>query len=341
VNYDGPLECRPWFDEIPRGGGSWRDKAAFDHCSYRSVFEHLTAIRRQGPLSRDDIPLICSLRNEEARLPVFFDHYRKLGVTRFMMIDNASEDRSMEILLAEEGVDVFLTRKSYLEGQSGLYWVNGLAHALCRGHWMVRADADELLVYDGMERHGLPDLARRLRANGRDRLFSPMLDLYSSSGLADGTTDIARFLQQDAWFDSDGYDNRKCEEGWYVTGGPRHRMFRDRLEGHSDLLVKYPFVRVRPELSFVNSHYLWPFDNVRDPPSSALLHLKLLGDFVERSARYVREGQHWKASVTYRKINRIMEDTPSIPVRYSGSRRYEGPQSLIDAGLVRPIDWNA
>lgn len=332
------IDWHDWERSIKSKAGVWRDRNAFEDYSYRSVFEHLIAVRRSGDLAPHEVPLICVLRNEAAFLPLFFDHYKRLGVTRFIMIDNGSNDGSHELLLAEKAADIYFTRTSFIEGQSGLYWANGLAHALCEGYWTLRVDADELLVYDGMAEHGLAELAQWLTKQGMDRFFAPMRDLYSSAPLTDRKSDISEILKEDSWFDGEGYTFSKWDEGWQLCGGPRQRLIG---EGFQIRLSKYPFFRMTKELSIAHHHYLWPLDQARPDLRGALLHLKMIGDFIGRSERLEREGQHWNRSKVYRTVNQKLREAPETVAICAHSRRYEEPKSLIRHGLMQPIDWGA
>src|SRR6185503_5153899 len=75
--------------------------------SDRAFAEDLRPVRINGPLGPDDVVLICVVRNEALRLPLFFEHHKKIGVSRFLMVDNDSEDETAELLLAEPLADVF------------------------------------------------------------------------------------------------------------------------------------------------------------------------------------------------------------------------------------------
>lgn len=63
-------------------------------------------------------------------------------------------------------------------------------------------------------------------------------------------------------------------------------------------------------------------------------------DFIERSERYEREGQHFGNSNAYRVINQKLKENPDIVAFYEGSKRYRGPRSLIRHGMLMPIDWD-
>jgi hypothetical protein len=91
--------------------------------------------------------------------------------------------------------------------------------------------------------------------------------------------------------------------------------------------------------TIISHHWLWPMDWRRREPQSAFLHLKLMDDFIERSARYEREGQHAFGSEAYQLINAQMAKVPEVTFFHPKSRRYRGPKSLIRYLVMQPIDW--
>lgn len=334
-----PILPRDWKLTLPRQGEDWADKSEFDELSRRSLTEHLTTIRCRGPLNSGEVAVLCVLRNEAARLPLFFEHYRKLGVDRFFMVDNDSSDGSHEILLAEPLADVFHTTTPYYDSCFGIYWYNGLAREYCRGRWVLMADADELLVYDGMDTHVLRDLAAWLKGQGFDRLFAIMLDVYPSGAVGRGSRTVAEILEKDCWFDADGYSVRRLRTGWAVHGGSRRRLFEK--SGMSALISKYPFFEMTSERSVLNAHYLWPFDTGTNVAFGAFLHLKLMDDFIKRAQVNEAEGQHWLGSLHYNTINRRLAQTPHIVALTEESRRYTGAASLVANRIMSPVDWAA
>ena len=332
---------RDWVTVLPASGLVWDRLDEYNARSDEAVETHLEVVRCAGPLAPGEIAVVCVLRNEVMRLPVFFDHYKKLGVNRFFMIDNGSDDGSHELLLAEPMADVFVAHASFVEGHFGLYWSNGLARKYCRGHWIVAADADELLVFDGMEKRNLSSLAEWLEAHGQDRLFAIMVDVYPSSTIGIEQRSLADILVEDCWFDSEGYSLESSFGGWLITGGPRHRVFnRNRAVPYKHWISKHPFFRVEENTAMVNHHWIWPMDWRKRAPQCAFLHLKLMDDFIERSARYEREGQHAHGSRSYRLINERLAKMPEVSFFHPNSRRYRGPKSLIRNRVIQSIDWD-
>ena len=328
-----------WGYTLPQSGIVWKRRDEFNALSHHSLSSHMRELRCRGALAQGEIGAICIVRNEVDRLPLFFEHYKALGVDRFFMVDNLSNDGTHELLMDEPAADVFMAHASFNDGSGGLYWANGIAREYCRNNWIVRSDADELLVYDGMERHSLARLRDWLVGQGWDRLYAMMLDVYPSGDLGVEKRSIRDILTGDCWFDSEGYELIAGAGGWLLTGGPRHRLLREDGEAYTHWLSKYPFFQVTDEAAIVDHHWLWPVDWTQRRPQGTLLHLKLMDDFIERSADFEREEQHAAASGAYKAMNRQMARMAGVNFLHAQSRRYRGTQSLLRYRVMSAIDW--
>jgi hypothetical protein len=337
----GGFGYREWINTVPASGEDWPERDEFSAYSDRAFAEELRPVRQLGALQPDEIVLICVVRNEALRLPLFFTHYRKLGVTRFMVIDNDSTDDTPALLLAEPTADIFHTSASFRDAQSGIYWLNGLVRALCVGHWTLLADADELLVFDGMDSHGLSGFCTWLDRAGQDRSLVPMIDVYPPGIIGESGLPPDDSLLENCWFDTTGYALQRRPAGWLMTGGPRFRLFGRLTLTNSEWASKYALFRMKPETALVNGHFIWPRDPGPARPFAAFVHLKFLDDFAERSRRNEREGQHHQNSKKYREIVEKLAEQPRQTASYAKSRKYEGPESLIDNQLLLPIPWHA
>ncbi len=338
---DGGFGFRDWIITVPPPGAEWREQGEFNALSDRAFSEQLRPVRCAGSLKAGDVALISVVRNEALRLPVFFEHYRKLGVTRFLMIDNNSEDATPDQLLAEPLADIFHTAASYRDSCCGIYWLNGVARALCQGHWTLMADADELFVYSGMETHDLRALGEWLDANGQDRVLAPMIDVYPSRVIGETGLSVRDNLERNSWFDASGYALQRRLTGWLVTGGPRQRLFGKKALVHGEWSSKYPFFRMGPETGIFSAHFIWPRRGDEPArPFGTLIHLKFMDDFVERAARNEREGEHYDNAIRYRAINEKLAEDPQQVAYHAKSKRYDGPESLIRHNLLLPIDWS-
>ena len=194
---------------------------------------------------------------------------------------------------------------------------------------MLFADADELFVYDGMDGHDLSDLTRWLERNAQDRVFAPMIDIYPPDVIGETGLSIRENYERNSWFDTTGYSLRHRKRSWLATGGPRQRMFGEKLLGRGEWASKYPLFRMSADTAICSAHFLWPEDAGPARPFGALIHLKFMDDFAERAARNVREGQHFDNSIKYRTIIDSLARQPRQSAIYSKSAKYAGPKSLI------------
>ena len=192
---------------------------------------------RTGGGSRpSDILLVTCLRNERPRMPAFADHYRRLGVGHFLVVDNDSTDGLMDWAAAQPDVSVWHTAASYRDiDASACSGSTTCCAATACGRWCVVVDPDEFLVYP---QHGDP-LAAGARASSSRTTTGPACTRCSSTPTATGRWPRRHLGEGDdpfavcPFFDRDGYLQR---ESWgnstWVQGGPRMRVhFADRPDG--------------------------------------------------------------------------------------------------------------
>jgi hypothetical protein len=284
------------------------------------------------PLSRPARPhdpatpaLVAVVRDEAPRLPGFLAHYRRLGVTRFAMIDNGSRDATRALLAAEPDVALYAADRPF-PGKQG--WVNALIARMGYDRWYLHVDADERLVYDGAPDRGLVELVRFAEARGLRRLRAMLVDLYPPGPLAAPASG-------GPLFDAGGYAEALCLERVSRKGGPRRRAF-----GFDPELTKYPLFHLRAGEVVASPHHLHPYrENYRSDCLLALLHDKFGPGWRVRAERAIAEGNYWRASLEYRATLAALESDPCLALAYPGSRRYLSPADLVAAGLIAPIPW--
>jgi Glycosyl transferase family 2 len=315
---------------------------------YPGITEYLAAASRaarelepitcRGPLPREAVAVVGVIRNEMRRLPGFLSHYRELGADRFLMVDNASDDGGSTFLANQPDVDLWLARGSYSAASYGCLWTDGLAHAIARGHWVLVADADELLVYDGMQRHNLHDLAQLLDRRGERRLNAPLIDLYGRDPIRTTSLPESEPLSAQWWFDTTSYQMMRSPYGDMLLGGPRARVFSTPGRPFTVNAQKFPFSRFDAATGYCWIHRPYPYHWNRGRPMAALLHLKFTEEFPALVERAGIEKQH--AGDEYCVYQNALRDRPDVSFFGPDSRLYEGPQSLIAAGLINIVDWS-
>jgi len=293
------------------------------------------------------VRLFATLRNEAARLPHFLEHYRRLGVGHFLVIDNDSDDGTGAILAAQPDVSVWRTPASYKASRFGMDWINRLLLRHGAGHWCLTVDADELLVYPDCEARPLAELTAWLDRQGIPALSATMLELYPKGPVgAAPWQDGADPLEAIPWFDPWGYDWEWL--GRYdnisIRGGPRRRAFFAERPDLAPHLHKTPLVRWRlPYVYLSSTHLALPrklnrgFDARLNRPTGALLHTKFLPQVIDKSAEEKQRQEHFTHAERYGAYYDAVIADPDLWT--PDSLRYDGPAQLEALGLISRGAW--
>ncbi|MEE4187922.1 MAG: glycosyltransferase family 2 protein [Roseobacter sp.] len=317
--------------------------------AFRKRQEIRAVSRKTAAIRSGKILMFATVRNEALRLPFFLNHYRKLGVDHFLIVDNASDDGSAVFLQDEPDVSLWTASASYKASRFGMDWLTCLQWRYGHGKWIVTADADELLVYPDWETRRLGELTKWLDRHNLCAMGALMLDLYPKGPVSGATCragqDPTDLLQ---WMDAYGYWAQlqpKMGNLW-LQGGPRARMFfADNLR-LAPTLNKIPLVRWDRAYVYVNStHNALParlnqtYDTGGyEKPTGALLHTKFLPDVAARAAQEKQRGEHFARADTYGEYYDLLSEGPDF--WHEGSVRYEGWEQLMRLRLIFGGEWH-
>lgn len=282
------------------------------------------------------------------RLPYFLEHYRRLGITNFLIVDNASDDGSAEFLAGQPDVSLWTTAHSYRLARFGMDWLGWLQWQFGHGHWCLTVDADELLVYPDSETKDLAKLTTWLDQQGVQSFGALMLDMYPKGPVADvvyqlgqSPTDVL------CWFDAANYRHRThpVYGNLWIQGGVRDRMFFLDEPEKAPTLSKIPLVRWHWRNVYVSStHQMLPrrlnhvFDlETQDKVTGVLLHTKFLPNIAAKSAEEINRAQHFENSAAYVDYHRALTENPVLWC--TESYLYKDAQQLIDLGLMSKGQW--
>lgn len=315
------------------------------------LWRSIRAIRQLTPLqdrtariAPDDILLFATIRNEIARLPEFLTHYRDLGVSHFLIVDNDSDDGSVAFLESQPDISLWCSKSPYREARFGMDWLGALLLRHGHGHWSVTVDADELLVYPECQTRDLRDLTdlmTRKRVRGMGAL---MLDLYPQGPL-DRQEDRPDRPVTDRlpFFDAGPYRCRVQEpkRNRWVQGGVRERCFFSDRPERAPTLNKLPLIKWHWRYVYVNStHSMLPpeLNDLYDGPdgkglSGVLLHSKFLPEIVQKSHEEIQRRQHFNDPDAYQDYHQAVGKAPDLWCQ--DSCRYTGPDQLVRLGLMR------
>lgn len=316
--------------------------------SFRSRHQLSCLADRTSETGPGDVLAFTTLRNEVDRLHWYFSHYRALGVDHFLIVDNGSDDGSVDYLAEQPDVSLWQTHDSYRASRYGLDWLTWLQMRYGHGHWTLMVDADELLIYPDHDTRSLHDLTKWLDSQGRVEFGALMLDLYPKGPLGSQSYDPETNPTAVAsWFDTGPYrTQRQAPLGnLWVQGGARERMFFADNPRHSPTLNKIPLVRWSKRYAYVNScHSALPrrlnagYGGPGNPsPSGVLLHTKFLPEVIEKSRVEKERRQHFhnpdQFTAYYDEIiNRPVMWTPE-------SEKYTDWRQLQQLGLMGEINW--
>jgi len=292
--------------------------------------------------------LFSVVRNERVRLPYFLSYYRKLGVERFFMIDNGSDDGTTEFLTDQPDVSLWRTDHGYQASHYGIDWLNRLLQHHGHGHWVLVVDVDEFFVYPFCDTRPLRALTDWLDGETVRSFPAMMLDMYPKGPVA-----AQPYREGQNPFEiADGFDSgnymisRNPDYGnLWIQGGPRARVFFADDPKDAPSLNKIPLVRWQRGYVFVNStHMLLPrgLNLVYDTQggeraSGCLLHAKFLSTFSEKVAEEMERRQHFAASQEYRAY--AAADPGQTDLWCKWSEKYINWRQLEILGLMSKGNW--
>lgn len=271
--------------------------------------------------------LVCVLKNEIEKLPLFFSHYREMGIRRFVMIDNMSSDGTYEFLLKQRDVDLYTVKEKF-RGYLKEGWINQILAIYGYYRWYLVVDADELLEWPQMKSVPLKELIKICEAKREYRPMAIMLDMYSRGQLFYNQTENIR--SEFSYCDQNTYywiENQKMD---ILSGGPRERVF-----GCKVWLSKTPLFYLKPLDIFCCAHYMYPYrKNRRKDCPIALLHYK----FAYESSYFTMK-EYVKKGVDENRIDesKIYFGKKRAVLFYEDSLQIDDPEKLSEIECIIDI----
>jgi hypothetical protein len=319
------------------------------------------------------VSLYAIVRDEIFFMPAFFDHYRRLGVQQFIILDDGSSDGTVEFLENQPDCAVLSSRfrfgqmltvrradGRYKRSRAGRLLKKAIPKKYLIGKYAVYTDADEFLILPkGVE--GLPLLIDQLARRGIQCVAASLIDFFprTVAGLNTRTAGSSFEELVAAYPCFDAVPLLDIQSGRQ----PRHASISasSRLFGQCgvkespnflswlpgwvvDALplpvprtawMKTPIVHWSEEVWLRGSHKA----NV-SPPADILLamaHFKFTGDFARRVAVAMQQRSHAHGSQKYFQYHRLLQRLSAGSGSFVGSatRVYQDPESFDGTGLMR------
>lgn len=262
-------------------------------------------------LNAAPVAAVACMRNEMFMLPHFLAHYRKLGVTAFLIADNCSDDGTLEYLLDQPDVVAFSVDTDYGQSEYGVAWQLTLMANLRVGRWSLVVDADELLVYRNWTKTKLPKLLSGKAFRDADAVRIYMLDMYPQGPLSAADFSSGDPFAEAGFVEGAPFLRATTGQGPYcnsdtVTSALRHRLLPwsrpELFVAQKYALLKYqPWMR--PSAGF---HYV---GDIKTSETEMLFaHFKYSAQFRQKALDEVNRGQHFNNAEEYRKYLALMSE---------------------------------
>ncbi len=285
-------------------------------------------------------PVVISVvRNEMATISEYFEHYRGAGICRFVIVDNGSTDGTLGFLSSQPDADVYsqVEQFSTIRKQA---WINQIMLRYGYARWYLIADADEHVIFDGIERHGFSDMVTRLDSQHCRAARGALVDMYSEHPLDLTSGPCAGLRHEHRFFDRGPYVEQRRPEMMSRRGGVRRRVFSDLNPDFDPELTKYPLVKLEPGEFVVSPHYVWPpTPNLADPCIFGILHFKFTKSLSKKVTDAMARGQYWNRSAEYAIYEAALARDSELVLKAEESSEYVDSGTLSSLGLVQKIAW--
>jgi len=307
--------------------------AAFSHYGLKR------ADCREIELGPDDLLCCLVVRNEARRLPFFLSYYRDLGVSKFLVVDNDSEDTTPAYLLEQPDVHVWHSAFSFNRANFGSAWFELLLRRYGLGHWCLIVDIDELLYFPACEHRNLVQLCHTLERKGKKAFSAVLLDMYSDLPV-DQVVDRPGqdFREVCPWFDRAFYTTRLENAGPYKNqtlyfGGVRRRVMGPAA---AYLLSKVPLLKYAADTLLAGGQH-WSncaADHMAGE-TGCLLHFKFMSTFRAYVAGEIERKQHYQDATQYQAYHSALRREQGLQFYDSRhSVRLEDSAQLVRLGIM-------
>lgn len=334
----------PWKEA--RGGWRWTPwgralKEGLDRLRLRRVRDSLRLVHGEANprISRDEWLVLSVIRNAKSQIRSFLEHHLDQGAAHVVLVDNGSEDETVDLAREYPRTTVFECRLPFRRYE----WLirRFLVERFACGRWSLTVDVDERFDYPFSDHLPMRSLLAYLDASGYTAVVAYLLDRFPSGPLLaaraqEGEEPEALHTHYDlsgvrripySWVRASWGNRQSNAEIAWCYGGVRQAAF-----GIEESLTKQPLVLLdhgtlaRPAHHVCRAH-------IADF-TAVLHHLKFSADFLAHVRRVVEERSFPRDSVHYRRMLERLEEDPTTSLMSPTARGYAGVDRLVDEGFL-------
>ena len=295
----------------------------------------ITIIKKNdNEMEKLDPIVICIIKNDLMRVKMFLEYYRKIGIKKFVFLDDKSTDGTFEFLNEQPDVSIYIADKPYTTVRRQV-WINKIISELGTNRWYLIVDSDEIFDYLDREHVTISKFINKLMANKQDLVKVILLDMFSAKSLfADNVYNYKDIFQECNMFLPE-YSYERCHYDIRIKGGARGLMFSQMGEKILPVVSKYPLIYVKKDDIIINSHCNLPAKrNKPNHPEAVLRHYKFLPDDREKYIRRISEGNFENGSKEY-KIYSQMENNIQYQQIVKYMIKYNDFSSALNITLLK------
>jgi hypothetical protein len=317
-----------------------------DHLRSLNVLGNIRFIKTasQYESSSTSLVLVSIVRDAEHYIESFVDYYLSLGCIHIVILDNSSEDKTVEKLLKYKQVTVLSTSLPFKTYKRPLK--KYLYDKYSIGCWCLIADVDEYFDYPYSDCISLSQFLNYLNENQYSAVAAHMLDMFSDSSIDNWPNPANEYLPEKCkWYDiSHITKNEYHDENGKLSiirknyfsntglkiyrGGVRKRFFNINA-----WLTKHPLMyRDRGACISMYSEHACVDANIADI-NCVLLHYKFDSEFISRASLAVQRKNYWNNSIHYKKYLEKINNN-EFTMKLESSRQLENMNQLIDDDFI-------
>lgn len=312
----------------------------------RTLWFPFTVHCLKGPqdihVDRNELIVVCLVRDGEPYIEEFINHYRSLGAEHIVFLDNGSTDNTIPIARSYDVTTILYTDSdfAYYETIMKRYLISRYSN----GNWVLHVDIDEFFDYPYSRAIGLHSFLTYLSECDFNAVPLQMLDMFPKGSITQSNAsaslrdthiyyDISNISKHDyetnAWLHNNSISNPKIKTH---RGGIRQKVFD--MAPERPLLTKHSLLRLVDGLR-AQDWRLHHIDNASIADVSCVLyHYKFNSRFAEYVARHVDRGLY---TDEYSQYLRAL-DRESISFMDQGAKRLQSTDELIDPGFIEVSD---
>jgi Glycosyl transferase family 2 len=294
----------------------------------------------------DDVIVISVIRNGEPWLKSFLAHHRLMGIKHFVILDNGSTDRTIEVLSRQADVTLLASSAPYHAYENTMK--RYLANKYCRDRWCLCVDVDEQFDFPGSADASLQALIGYLDRRGFNAVITQMLDMFSDRPISEAKIAPGIDLRSQYPF----YDVSAVDKAPYTFGEVSNPAImshqggiRKKVFGTNNGLSKVSLFRMDGRIKpFVAWHHVL---NARLADlSCVLLHFPFVDSFYSKVAEAVQSGRYgYLTSDEYSGYWAGLQKLPGLCLKLESARMLSMTDELLDNGFLAASteyrDWLA